>query len=52
MDLLEEELDSNDPVHSLHGEPSGDELLYQQYRLVFPYHGKLSWFVAICHIWF
>ncbi|PNF30854.1 LisH domain-containing protein ARMC9, partial [Cryptotermes secundus] len=39
MDLLEEELDSNDPVHSLHGELSGDQLLYQQYRLVFPYHG-------------
>jgi hypothetical protein len=38
MDLLEEELDSNDPVH---GELSGDALLYQQYRKTFPYHGKI-----------
>jgi hypothetical protein len=52
MDLLEEELDSDDPVHSLHGELSGDQLLYQQYQLLFPYHGKISWFVTICDIWF
>jgi hypothetical protein len=41
MDLLEEELDSDDPVHGLHGELSGDMLLYQQYRLLFPYHSKI-----------
>jgi len=39
VDLLEEELDSDDPVRSLQGELSGYHLLYQQYRLVFPYHG-------------
>ncbi|KAJ9591199.1 hypothetical protein L9F63_002270 [Diploptera punctata] len=39
VDLLEEELDNDDPVRSLHGELCGDQLLYQQYRLVFPYHG-------------
>ncbi|XP_069681051.1 lisH domain-containing protein ARMC9-like isoform X2 [Periplaneta americana] len=39
VDLLEEELDSDDPVRSLHGELSGDQLLLQNYRLVFPHHG-------------
>jgi hypothetical protein len=46
VDLLEEELDSDDPVRSLQGELSGYQLLYQQYRMVFPYHGKL-YFVVI-----
>ncbi|XP_021928182.1 lisH domain-containing protein ARMC9-like isoform X3 [Zootermopsis nevadensis] len=39
VDLLEEELDSDDPVRGLHCDLSGDQLLYRQYRLVFPYHG-------------
>jgi len=50
MDLLEEELDSDDPVRSLQGELSGYQLLYQQYRLVFPYHGQLLYFMAISSV--
>jgi hypothetical protein len=49
VDLLEEELDSDDPVRSLQGELSGYQLLYQQYRLVFPYHGQL-YFVVISDV--
>ena len=50
VDLLEEELDSDDPVRSLQGELSGFQLLYQQYRLVFPYHGQLLYFVIISNV--
>jgi len=50
VDLLEEELDSDDPVRSLQGELSGYQLLYQQYRLVFPYHGQLLYFVVISNV--
>nr|CAD7409566.1 unnamed protein product [Timema poppensis] len=39
VDLLEEELDTEDPVRTSHGELHGEQLLYQQYRLLFPYHG-------------
>ncbi|XP_067000714.2 lisH domain-containing protein ARMC9 [Anabrus simplex] len=39
VDLLEDELDADDPVRTTHGELSGEELLHQQYRLLFPYHG-------------
>jgi hypothetical protein len=49
VDLLEEELDSDDPVRSLQGELRGYQLLYQQYRMVFPYHGKLC-FVVIPNV--
>jgi hypothetical protein len=50
VDLLEDELDSDDPVRSLQGELSGCQLLYQQYRLVFPYHGQLLYFVVIQNV--
>lgn len=50
VDLLEEELDSDDPVRSLQGELSGYHLLYQQYRLVFPYHGQLLYFVVVSSV--
>jgi hypothetical protein len=50
VDLLEEELDSDDPVRSLQGELSGYQLLYQQYRLVFPYHGQLLYFLVISNV--
>nr|CAD7460291.1 unnamed protein product [Timema tahoe] len=39
VDLLEDELDTEDPVRTSHGELHGEQLLYQQYRLLFPYHG-------------
>jgi len=50
VDLLEEELDSDDPVRSLQGELNGYQLLYQQYRLVFPYHGQLLHFMVISNV--
>ncbi|XP_049954899.1 lisH domain-containing protein ARMC9-like [Schistocerca serialis cubense] len=39
LDLLEDELDADDPVTNIHGELCGEALLYQQYRQPFPRHG-------------
>ncbi|XP_063242372.1 lisH domain-containing protein ARMC9-like isoform X2 [Bacillus rossius redtenbacheri] len=39
VDLLEEELDSDDPMKGGQGEPCGEQLLFQHYRLLFPYAG-------------